>query len=88
MKSEKFNLDEVKELLKNTRWEFEQLTYVFKDDTLQISGKPTDVYDVVEDGDGQFFLNFKGEQLLIEQVDEQSLRINDKGKLVRLIRTA
>lgn len=88
MKSEKLNLDEVKEFLKNTSWEFEQLTYIFKEDTLQISGKPADVYDVVEDGDGQFFLNFKGEQLLIEHVDEQSLRINDKGKLVTLIRTS
>ncbi len=84
MKFENLNLDQVKDFLKNTRWSNETLSYIFKNEMLQVSDKPEDKYDIVEDGEEKRYINFKGELILIEDLDEKSLKLNDKGSLFTL----
>jgi hypothetical protein len=83
MKLEKLNLDEVKDLLNNSTWRNDLLSYRFINDTLHLSGIPAAKYELVEN-EGKIFISFESHLIMIENVNEYSLTLNDKGVIFTL----
>jgi hypothetical protein len=71
--------EEIKDLLNNSKWTHDMLSYRFVSDTLHLAAGIAGKYEIVEK-DGNRFIEFENQSLRIVDVNESSLTLND-GKV-------